>query len=923
MRCTPVLLVAALLTRAAALAAEVQGDDPAARLRATREWYGDDGAGRARILEAARRERDRYAVGESRAARMTKALVGSSGTFINIGPSKADFAFNGARYNEIDSGRVRQILAHPMDPDVLYLATAGGGVWKTYTARLSTVLWEPLTDAIGTTAVGTLAMDPSNPDILFLGFGDPFDVKQPGITRSTDGGGTWSAPAVLHASYAAGNSTQELTAGSVTDIKVDPRNSAVVLATTDAGLFRSTDAGITWSHVPLASDVQRYFYMWSLAYAGDDVWLAAGKTGDVTAPPTPSGDGTLALWRSTDDGLTWTYATGALPQGESTAQRAGRATLATAQSTLAEPATSRIFLLAATTNGLAQLDLFRSDDAGLSFQSLQVNGSRNPENPNPDQPSLDVLAVQAWYNQALVVDPANPDAVFAGGQLAMVRSMDAGRNWSVLSDWLPNNPENNDIDRPYVHADIHAFAIGADGTFYAGSDGGIFVSDNALSVPARDVTFTSARNGGLVTHLVYTVACAPEAWANTSAQGFVAGGMQDNGTRVRFGETTTFNQVLGGDGIGLAMSAKTHLDSSLQVQVPDVFIASVPGGLYKSPDGGQKFSRFTDGLAPLPFFVHIVPESQAADAFLTFSGTPAGVYRWQTSEFRWRNVSGTLYWQDSGRNTTGFVTVDGSLIGLRNIASHPKASGVWGVVSNRYAYMTSDGGLNWLVSVQPRPPGSAFGAYLLSSIEFDPADASGRTYYITSLAPALIDAQNHFSPYPSDFGHVFRTRDAGATWESIGQQKVELGGLPDVGADVIKVDLNVATTLYAGTEVGLYRSTDSGQTWSRLGAGTLPLVEVRDLCLSPGGQQLTAATYGRGFWQINTAAAGSAEYVRGIGDTNFDSRIDGEDLIDLADGWLSTQTSPVYRWQADFIGTSNGIDDADLAALLAKFGGPP
>src|SRR5205807_7577216 len=148
-----------------------------------------EGAGRVRILHAAQRERDRYAVGESRAARMTKALVGSSGTFINIGPSKADFAFNGARYNEIDSGRVRQILAHPMDPDVLYLATAGGGVWKTYTARSSTVLWEPLTDAIGTTAVGTLAMDPSNPDILFLGFGDPFDVKQPGITRSTDGAG--------------------------------------------------------------------------------------------------------------------------------------------------------------------------------------------------------------------------------------------------------------------------------------------------------------------------------------------------------------------------------------------------------------------------------------------------------------------------------------------------------------------------------------------------------------------------------------------------------------------------------------------------------------------------------------------------------------------------------------------------------------
>src|SRR2546428_12879203 len=99
------------------------------------------------------------------------------------------------------------------------------------------------------------------------------------------------------------------------------------------------------------------------------------------------------------------------------------------------------------------------------------------------------------------------------------------------------------------------------------------------------------------------------------------------------------------------MSAKTHLDYSLQVLVPDVFIAWVPGGLYKSPDGGQKFSHFTDALAPRPFFVHIVTESQAADAFLTFSGTPAGVYRWKTSKFRWRNVSGTLFCQDSGRNT--------------------------------------------------------------------------------------------------------------------------------------------------------------------------------------------------------------------------------------------------------------------------------
>ena len=100
-------------------------------------------------------------------------------------------------------------------------------------------------------------------------------------------------------------------------------------------------------------------------------------------------------------------------------------------------------------------------------------------------------------------------------------------------------------------------------------------------------------------------------------------------------------------------------------------------------------------------------------------------------------------------------------------------------------------------------------------------------------------------------------------------------------------------------------------------------MEVRDLCISPGSQRLTAATYGRGFWQINTAAAASPAGVRGLGDTNFDSRIDGEDLIDLADGFGASQSSPVYRWQADLVGTSNGIDQGDADALLAKFGGRP
>jgi photosystem II stability/assembly factor-like uncharacterized protein len=929
-----VLLAAVLLGGAAATGAEVELDDPAARLRATREWYGEDVAGRARILDAAQRERDRYAVGQSRGGSRPNALMaGSSSAFVNLGPTRADYAVNGVRYLEIDSGRIRQILAHPMDPDVLLIATAGGGVWKTYTATAPTVLWEPLSDALGSTAVGTLAMDPSNPDILFLGFGDPFDVRQPGITRSTDGGGTWSAPAILTATYPVGTGSRNLIAGTVTDLKVDPNNSLVALATTDAGLFRSQNGGASWEHVPLVvSGASRYYYMWSLAWIGKDTWLAAGQTvADINAPPTPAGDGTLTLFRSTDDGTSWQLANAALPGGDATAQLAGRATLATAQSTVVDPATARVYLLAADPAGHAQLDLFRSDDAGLSFQSLQVNASRRPDNPNPDLQSLNVLSTQAWYNQALLVDPANPDTVFIGGQLAMIRSLDAGRTWSVLSDWLPNNSQNSNIDRPYIHADLHAFAVGANGLFYAGSDGGIAVSPNALSqlAAAKDVTFDGKSNEGLVTHLAYTVVCAPESWP-ASAQGFVAGGMQDNGTRVRSSDpakSTTFNQLLGGDGIGLAVSAGTHQEPTMNnADVPNVFFASVAGGLFKSTDGGQNFVPFMTGLAPLPFFVRII-RTPPPEQYLTFSGTPAGVYKWLSGAAGWRNVSGRLLWQDSKQYTSGFTTVDGTPIALRNLAAHPTNPQVWGAVSNRYAYTTADGGALWVASVQPRPPQSTGGAYLLSSIEFDPRDQTGQTYYVTTLATALIDAQNNFSDYPPDFGHVFRTTDTGGSWVSIGAQPVANGGLPNVGADVIKVDPDDPTILYVGTVIGLYRSTDSGQRWSRFGAGSLPLVEVRDICFAPpaatgGSERLTIATYGRGFWQIDTAAA-SVAGVRGSGDTNFDSRIDGEDLIDLADGFNSDQSSPVYRWQADLVGSVNKIDQDDLNALLAKFGGRP
>jgi hypothetical protein len=406
-------------------------------------------------------------------------------------------------------------------------------------------------------------------------------------------------------------------------------------------------------------------------------------------------------------------------------------------------------------------------------------------------------------------------------------------------------------------------------------------------------------------------------------QGWVGGGLQDDGTRLRSGATTVFNQVQGGDGIGLSVSGGTHVDATSQASVPDVLLVSSEYKLFRSTDGGASWVNFTTGFgtAQLPFFVRLARDTADPDpqAFVTFTGDPAGVYI-SSSGGSWRNISGLLHWLDSGRDTQGFVTVDDTVIGLRNLATHPLQAGIFGAASNKFAYVSADAGAHWLVSLQPAPTPGGPGVYLLSSIAFDPADRSGSSYYLTSRAMNLVDGKGNLSPLPASFGHVYKTVDGGRTWTSLG---TGAGGLPFVPAQAIAVDPGDTNTLYVGTALGLYRSLDQGVTWSRFGAGSLPLVEVDDICISPASKRLTVATYGRGFWQIGTDATTNPAGVRGSGDTNFDQRIDGIDLMDLADAFGTTQASDGYRWQADLVGTVNAIDGDDLAALLAQFGGGP
>src|SRR5205085_6729328 len=293
-----------------------------------------------------------------------------------------------------DAGRIRKIVPHPTDPGILYVATAGGGVWKSFDAQaaigsIAGPHWTSITSGVGSQSIGAFALDPGSPDTLLLGLGDPFDVQTPGFYTSADGGITWQGPAAL------GNAT------SVREIVVDPARTGVVLVATNDGIFRSTEGGLgnSWTRKETGD-------CWSIAWIGAQTWLAACHG---------------AVWRSSDNGSSFLPAMIGLSD-------VGRMTLAAAASDSAVPNSARVYLLAATASGGNQKDVFKSGNGGQSWINLNMQGTAacqpvcaQPHYWTNDQPDFDVMHDQAWYNQAIAVDPRNRDRFFIGGNLAMIR----------------------------------------------------------------------------------------------------------------------------------------------------------------------------------------------------------------------------------------------------------------------------------------------------------------------------------------------------------------------------------------------------------------------------------------------------------------------------------------------------------------------
>jgi hypothetical protein len=334
--------------------------------------------------------------------------VAGGNAWTNIGPDRSNWIQNGLQVQESDTGRVRTFLIHPTNPDVVYVLTSSGGLWKTTNFSDPRPTWRVTTDSILSTSGGSAAFG-RNPETIYLGTGDPFDPGVGGYTRrSTDGGQTWSNAIKLGASTV------------VPDVKADTSGAAdVVLVATNAGLFRSTDGGVTYGAAPVLSGL-----VWSLARTSAG-WLAARTTGTPAAG---------SMLYSTDKGATWN----AIPNAGGVYAGAGRTTLG-----VATPGDAVVYAFAATAGNGAQKDLYRSTDGGLNWTAIglgqyvtvndkQVWQGKFPVNPNPDQPNMDIMAGQAFYNHMVLVDPndSTRKTVYIGGQLSSAKSTTGSSNFA-------------------------------------------------------------------------------------------------------------------------------------------------------------------------------------------------------------------------------------------------------------------------------------------------------------------------------------------------------------------------------------------------------------------------------------------------------------------------------------------------------------
>jgi len=718
--------------------------------------------------------------------------------WVAIGPSPI------AEGTTRDNGLVSAIAINPNNPNILYIGTAAGGAWRSRDAGLT---WVPLFDrqlAIGIGEPGGLAIDPNNTDIIYAGtsqrllLGDVnptfFNAPNPsqGLFKSTDGGSSWIQ---LGAGFPAGNTGNALATFLNVDINVvvvDPANSNRLYCASRSGVWVSSDGGQNWT---------------AGANAGGD---ARSLVLDPSSPPNArilyAGISGRGAFTSTDGGATWTtILTGSTPVVAAAIgpppHGFGKVIVALPPPA-SPPNPGGIQVIYATLQGTGTgvndpLGVFLSTNQGSTW--TQRTATNMPTN------------TQGGYSFHMGIDPASPgdganDIIYFGA-VGQRRSTDSG---NTFGPQLTN-----------LHSDTHAWAFAPQPSptptiVYIGTDGGIAQSvDNGS-------TWTSRNAGGLQTGLFYNIDVRPDAGA-----GVIVGALQDNEVGTHSGVGLGWTATNGGDGWDVAydgqIPGQVYCSSGYWSTTPPA--PPVPcTEAFLSTNDGATFSTAGTGITPWT----TATDAGCYLAPVTTDPSNGGVVYVSGSQNLWQSRASGTTWRIIG-SFTSTGDVDVAPTNGNNVVIAVGADVF--VCTNALAAS----GVSFTKITRNLPGRSVIRA------RFDPSDPT--------VIYAVLGGFNGVGPGKS--GHVFRTAVGGTAWTDISPVVGTLNEQLNVPFNALALDGTVVpTTIYAGTDFGVLRSTDAGQSWSILDDLHFPRVQVADLVFNPAASLLVAATYGRGVFKF-------------------------------------------------------------------------
>ena len=706
-------------------------------------------------------------------------------------PQNSTDKFKNLEFREIGpavmGGRIDDFAVVESNPNIVYVGTASGGVWKTTNNGTT---WEPVFDKEGVSTIGDIAIAPSDPSVVWVGTGEPNNRQSSswgdGIYKSLDAGKTWKKMG-LGATHHIGR------------IVIHPTNPEVVYVAAqghlwgpnpERGVYKSSDGGKTWSQVLKINDDTGVTDI-AMDQESPDILYAAAYERRRTPFGFDGGGPGSAIYKTTDGGATWKKLTKGLPY-----ENGGDA-------------------------GRIGLDVYRKDP-NIVYAEIQHErgGTFRSEDKGETWKRMGETDPRPSYYSQIRVDPNNDLRIWELGA-QMYYSEDGGKTFTT--------------QRVHgIHGDFHGMWIDPANSNHmlTGSDGGIHWSDDA----GKNWNFLN----------VIAIGQFYEVALDNEKPYHICGGLQDNGSWCGPSQTLTRDGIVnedwqvihGGDGFYAAID---------NVEPWIVYTESQDGHIARRDmRTGQQRSMMPEAKAGEPHYRFQWNSPVAISSHNHTTVYYGGNYLFKSTDRgdSWTRLGGDL---TTGADRSkvpilGKVPDKNTLSRDDGVEDYPTITTIsespltpnvlWVGTDDGNLQVTRDGGKTWK-NVASKVPGVPKGTYVSRVV----ASKTGE-------GAAFVAFDGHRS---DDYGvYLFATSDYGETWKSSCNGIPDSAGT----VHVIREHPRNTNLLFAGTEFGLWVSWDRGGTWTAL-KNNFPTVPVDDIEIQARDNDLVLATHGRSIWILD------------------------------------------------------------------------